>query len=182
MAPEANKQQQRSAVDTLWTRLAFILRGNSKQRAAHTTNWQSKLMCNWAAMHFRESAVSSAGGDHTPAPPSHHIVWFSTCCLQNLLCFTMWTHNKGRSRCCRELRNSEGLSWHTVLNEEGEKHTFAPFYRTVASRVLPQYFAGLKWKSALRMFKQMMNVLICMTTAQCYILNLNYASSSSFAT
>lgn len=182
MAPEANKQQQRSAVDTLWTRLAFILRGNSKQRAAHTTNWQSKLMCNWAAMHFREPAVSSAGGDHTPAPPSHHIVWFSTCCLQNLLCFTMWTHNKGRSRCCRELRNSEALSWHTVLNEEEEKHTFAPFYCTVASRVLPQYFAGLKWKSALRMFKQMMNVLICVTTAQCYILNLNYASSSSFAT
>lgn len=145
MAPEANKQHQRSAVDTLWTRLAFILRGNSKQRAAHTTNWQSKLMCNWAAMHFRESAVSSAGGDHTPAPPSHHIVWFSTCCLQNLLCFTMWTHNKGRSRCCRELRNSEGLSWHTVLNEEGEKHTFAPFYRS-SFQSSPSIFCGIEMK------------------------------------
>lgn len=28
--PEANKQQQRSAVDILWTRLAFILRHSSK--------------------------------------------------------------------------------------------------------------------------------------------------------
>lgn len=133
MAPEANKQQ-RSTVDTLWTRLAFILRSNSQQRATHTTNWQSKLMCNWAVVHFREPAVLSAGGDHTPAPPSHHIVWFSTCCLQNLLCFTIWMHNKGWTRCCREPRNSEGLSWHTVLNEEGEKHTFAPFYSTVACR------------------------------------------------
>lgn len=70
MAPEAKKQQQRSAVDTLWTRLAFILRGNSKQRAAHTTNWQSKLMCNWAVLHFREPAVSSALGDHTAASAS----------------------------------------------------------------------------------------------------------------
>lgn len=61
MLPEANKQQQRSTVDTLWTRLAFILRRSSKLWAAHRTNWQSKLMCNWAVVHFTEPVVSSAG-------------------------------------------------------------------------------------------------------------------------
>lgn len=60
MVPEANKQQQRSTVDTLWTRLAFILRRSSKLRATHRTNWQSKLMCNWAVVHFTEPVVSSA--------------------------------------------------------------------------------------------------------------------------
>lgn len=27
----------------------------------HRTNWQSKLMCNWAVVHFTEPVVSSAG-------------------------------------------------------------------------------------------------------------------------
>lgn len=36
--PEANKQQQRSTVDTLWTRLAFISRHSSKLWATRTTN------------------------------------------------------------------------------------------------------------------------------------------------
>lgn len=61
MVPEANKQQQRSTVDTLWTRLAFIFRCSSKPRATHRTNWQSKLMCNWAVVHFIEPVVLSAG-------------------------------------------------------------------------------------------------------------------------
>ena len=60
MVPEANKQQQQSTVDTLWTRLAFIFRCGSKRWATHRTNWQSKLMCNWAVVHFTEPVVSSA--------------------------------------------------------------------------------------------------------------------------
>ena len=72
MVPEANKQQQRSTAATLWTRLAFICRRSSKLRAMRRTNWQSKLMCNWAVVHFTGPVVSSAGGDHTQAPLSHH--------------------------------------------------------------------------------------------------------------
>ena len=76
MVPEANKQRQRSTVATLWTRLAFICRCSSKLRAMRRTNWQSKLMCNWAVVHFTGPVVSSAGGDHTQAPLSHHNGWF----------------------------------------------------------------------------------------------------------
>lgn len=88
MEPEANKQKQRSTVDVLWTRLAFILRRSSKLQATHRTNWQSKPLCNWAVVHFTEPVVSSAAQitrrrlSHITMADFQHSLW-------NLLFFTM---------------------------------------------------------------------------------------------
>lgn len=164
MAPEANKQQ-RSAVDTLQTRLAFILRGNSKRRAAHTTNWQSKLMCNWATGHFREPpSLVCRGRSHTSASLASHYL------ILNLLSSELiMFHHKGQTRRFPGAAEFRGPFMTHCASWRRRKKThicsillYSNFQDSGSSSIF-----WFKYKFALHMFKQMKNVLICVTTASC---------------
>lgn len=133
MVPE-NKQQQHSTVDTLWTRLSFILRRSSKLRATHRTNWQSELMCNWAVAHFTEPVISSAAQitrrciSHITMAHFQHAV-FGTYYFSPCKC-----NKKKNTYCYWGLLAFEGLSWH-VYDEWDKKQTFSSNSTVVNKRL-----------------------------------------------
>lgn len=120
MLPGANKQRLRSAVDALWTRLAFMWRCGSKPNAE-----QSKLKCSWTAARLMWATGNTrrrAGASSTSqrlvfhTPPLELIIFH--CGKEAYHCWELWT--------------IEGLLWHVLMNER-EKRPFSTNF-TVASK------------------------------------------------
>lgn len=131
MMPEANKQQQRSSVD-LYGHGWLSSPDGSKLRATHRTNWQWKLMCNWAVVHFTEPVGSSAA-EITRRRLSHIT-------MAHFQHTAFGTYYFSPCKCKKKKENNpitvggllsfQGLSWH-VYDEWEEMHIFSANFSVV---------------------------------------------------